>query len=143
MSKVLSKVLSLDRNVESGCDHYIDDIIVDLDKVSVDVVRDHLAKYGLVTKEPDSLINARVLGLRVRQGEVGRLVWRRDNDIGEFDAVATKRDLFSLCGRLTGHYPVAGWLRLACSFMKRQASDCDWDNAIPTAVEGMVQETKS
>ena len=32
---------------------------------------------------------------------------------------------------------------MACSFMKRQASDCDWDDVIPTAVEGMLQETKS
>ena len=30
-----------------------------------------------------------------------------------------KRDVFSWCGRLTGHVPVCGWLRPACSFIKR------------------------
>ena len=27
--------------------------------------------------------------------------------------------MFSLCGKLVGHCPVAGWLRVACSFVKR------------------------
>ena len=31
----------------------------------------------------------------------------------------TMQQVFSLCGKLIGHYPVAGWLRVACSFVKR------------------------
>ena len=55
----------------------------------------------------------------------------------------TKRELFSVCGRLTGHYPLGGWLRVACSFMKRQASDCDWDEEIPSCVKEMLREIKA
>lgn len=143
MSKVLGKVLSMDGKVESGTDHYIDDIIVNEELVSVDHVRDHLSRYGLVTKEPEPISDARVLGLRVKEDGMSQLVWGRDNDVGEIDAVVTKRDLFSLCGRLTGHYPVGGWLRVACSYMKRQASGCDWDKEIPASVKVMLAETKA
>ncbi|XP_067943202.1 uncharacterized protein [Watersipora subatra] len=73
MSKVLGKVLSLDSKIEAGTDHYIDDIIVDNDKVLVAHVREHLTKYGLVTKEPECIDDARVLGLRVKRDESGRL----------------------------------------------------------------------
>ena len=143
MSKVLGKVLSMDSNVDNGTDHYIDDIIVDEDKVSVDSVRSHLKMYGLVTKEPERICDARVLGLRVRLNKSDQFLWGRDNDIGNIDDVVTKRELFSVCGRLTGHYPLGGWLRVACSFMKRQASDCDWDEEIPLCVKEMLCETKA
>lgn len=143
MSKVLSKVLSMDPKVAEGTDHYIDDIIVDEDKVSVESVRNHLLSYGLVTKEPERICDARVLGLRVRKDHNDSLVWSRDNDIGDVDSVQTKRELFSVCGRLTGHYPVGGWLRVACSFMKRQTNDCDWDDRIPESVKTMLSETKA
>jgi hypothetical protein len=143
MSKVLGKVLSMDSAVEHGTDHYIDDIIVDEDRVSVDCVRAHLRKYGLVTKEPERMCDARVLGLRVKLTESDELVWGRDNEYGDIADVVTKRELFSVCGRLTGHYPLGGWLRVACSFMKRQASDCDWDEEVPSRVKEMLLETQT
>ena len=31
---------------------------------------------------------------------------------------------------LTGHYPVAGWLRIACSFVKRHSDGSRWDDLI-------------
>ena len=40
----------------------------------------------------------------------------------------TKRQVFSLCGKLVGHYPVAGWLRVACSFVKRSCDSNAWDS---------------
>jgi transposase InsO family protein len=141
MTKVLSKVLSLDSEVNSGTDHYIDDIIVNLDKVSVSQVREHLVKYGLVTKEPECISDARILGLRVMKSSSGRLEWCRDNSIDDDMQVLTKRTLFSLCGKLVSHYPVAGWLRVACSYMKRQTNECDWDNPIPEVVMKMIKET--
>lgn len=141
MSVVLARVLSLDGQVDKGTDHYIDDIIVNEDVVAVDKVRSHLQLYGLSTKEPEPLCNARVLGLRVSQDASGSLYWKRDNVLVESLDSVTKRDLFSICGRLTGHYPVGGWLRVACSFMKRQAGGCSWDEPIPDAVERMLKET--
>ena len=142
MSKVLSKVLSMDPKIKNGTDHYIDDIIVDGDCVSVDYVRNHLLKFGLVTKDPESISDARVLGLRVRKTQNDVLAWGRDNDVGDIGLVVTKRELFSVCGRLTGHYPFGSWLRVACSFMKRQTSDCDWDEQIPDCVKTMLLETR-
>ena len=83
MSRVLGKVLSMESAVDDGTDHYIDDIIVDEDKVSVDFVRSHLKKLGLVTKEPEKICDARVLGLRVRLNKSDQFLWGRDNDIGD------------------------------------------------------------
>ena len=85
MSRVLGKVLSMESAVDDGTDHYIDDIIVDEDKVSVDFVRSHLERYGLVTKDPEKICDARVLGLRVRLNETNQFLWGRDNDIGDIE----------------------------------------------------------
>ncbi|XP_067933240.1 uncharacterized protein [Watersipora subatra] len=106
MSKILSTVLSLDPTVAAGTDHYIDDILVNKSVVPVEVVRSHLLKFGLVTKEPVDLREARVLGLRV--------------------TISKK---------------VAGWLRVACSYMKRCAADGKWDDAIAKEVLHMLDET--
>ena len=40
--------------------------------------------------------------------------------------------MFSLCGRLAGHLPVCGWLRVATSFIKRRvnAVTTSWDEEI-------------
>lgn len=38
----------------------------------------------------------------------------------------TKREVFSMCGKLVGHYPMAGWLRVACSYVKRQTVGDRW-----------------
>ena len=44
--------------------------------------------------------------------------------------------MFSLCGKLVGHYPVAGWLRVASSFVKRGCQGDAWDSlAGPTATK--------
>ena len=49
--------------------------------------------------------------------------------------VATRRNVFSLCGKLVGHLPVGGWLRVAVAFIKRRASDVTtgWDDKIDDA----------
>ena len=55
MSRILAKVLAPDKNVSRGTDHYIDEIIVNEDIVSVSEVKQHFSKYGLISKEPVSL----------------------------------------------------------------------------------------
>ena len=40
----------------------------------------------------------------------------------------TKRQIFFLCGKLVGHYPVAGWLQVASSFVKRGCQGNAWDS---------------
>ncbi|XP_065667733.1 uncharacterized protein LOC136088022 [Hydra vulgaris] len=53
---------SSDACISEANDHYIDDIVVNLEKTSVEKVVNHLACYGLVTKEPVQCETARVLG---------------------------------------------------------------------------------
>ena len=42
----------------------------------------------------------------------------------------TKRQVFSLCGKFVGHYPVAEWLRVACSSVKRGCESNAWDSFV-------------
>lgn len=60
-TKVLSGVVSLDSEFDSETNHYIGDIIVNLDRVSVSRVREHLTKCGLITKEPECISGGWIL----------------------------------------------------------------------------------
>lgn len=139
MAAIVHKVLSFCPRVASGTDSYVDDVIVDENKVSVVEVRRHLEKFGLECKDPVPLDDARVLGLRVRRKDNG-YVWERDNLLPEVPKDLTRRQLFSICGQLTGHYPVAGWLRPACSLLKRLASSGGWDEAVSNNVQQKMEE---
>ena len=141
MSRILTKVLSLDETICKGTDHYIDDILVNEKVVSVWTVKEHLQKYGLISKEPEKLTSARVLGLRVESSSLGKLRWSRDSEPPPIQSEVTKRNLYSICGKYVGHYPVAKWLCVACSYMKRQVNDYDWDTMIPSNVKTMLNET--
>ena len=130
MSKIVSHVLSLDNEISRGTDHYIDDIYVDAGIVEVSKVQQHLSDYGLVTKDPVSIDDARVLGLRVTANTGKPHRWGRDAALPVLSETLTKRELFSVCGKLTGHFPVAGWLRVACSYIKRLTNETAWDDHI-------------
>ena len=73
---VVSKVLSLDEKISKAIDHYYDDIIIDLNVVSAQVVKDHLLKFGLITKPSENLNSAKVLGLQTYKKK-GVVYWRR------------------------------------------------------------------
>ncbi|XP_067935621.1 uncharacterized protein [Watersipora subatra] len=111
MSCILAKVLLMDEKIAKSTDHYIDDIVVNEDVVSALKVKDHLQKYGLLSKEPESLSSAQVLGLRVEASNSGTLKWSRDSELPEVHSTVTKQELYSICGKYIGHYPVARWLR--------------------------------
>ena len=134
MKAVLGTVLAADSDVKKGTSSYVDDILVNEDDVSAARVRDHLSRHGLVAKEPQRVSDgARLLGLKV-WGERGRgmLRWKRDNEYGAVPDKLTRRSVFSLCGKLIGHYPVCGWLRVAVSYLKRVANEASegWDDVI-------------
>ncbi|KAK4326576.1 hypothetical protein Pmani_002890 [Petrolisthes manimaculis] len=44
----------------------------------------------------------------------------------------TRRTVFSYCGKLVGHLPVCGWLRVAVAYVKRRANlvTQEWDDLI-------------
>ena len=130
MKAVVSKVLSLDEKISKATDHYYDDIIIDLNVVSAQVVKDHLLKFGLITKPSENLNSAKVPGLQTYEKK--GVHWRRTELKKEINPSnlnsMTKRQVFSLCGKLVGHYPVAAWLRVACSFVKRSCESNAWDS---------------
>lgn len=143
MTAILHKVLSLDDRIHRGTDHYIDDIIVQESTVGVDEVRQHLARYGLETKEPEDLDGGRLLGISLKKGCNGYLQMQRGTAFSEINPGSTrltKRQLFSLCGRLIGHYPVAGWLRPYCSFLKRLGCNGSWDDLVDNQVDYLTGE---
>ena len=139
MSCVLRKILSLDRKVAAATESYIDDIAVNNDVVSNEEVLQLLGTYGLEAKEPEFLDGARVLGLKVSKGE-GGCRWCRDNAVDEIKPCMSRREVFSWCGQLVGHLPVANWLRPACSFLKRLCSHVSWDDPAPEKAMLIVQE---
>ena len=83
-----------------------------------------------------------MLGLQV-WGEENSLYWRRGNKIPYMPRVITQRSVFSLCGKLVGHLPMGGWLRVAVAFIKRRASNVTtgWDGKIDDApLNTMIKE---
>ena len=61
MAAVVRYILTVDSDISAATDHYVDDIVIDTDLVSVERVVEHLRQYGLVTKPPETLDGARVL----------------------------------------------------------------------------------
>ena len=131
MSTILRQVLSLDPRIQGVTDHYIDDIVVNEDVASVAEVSAHLAKYGLQTKPPEDFGTSRILGLQLYGDRKGDLRWKRGNAIPSINEQGTsRRELFSVCGKLVGHYPIAGWLRIACSYIKRCSDGRAWEDDV-------------
>ncbi|KAG0699585.1 hypothetical protein GWK47_002949 [Chionoecetes opilio] len=108
--KVLSTVLSWDEIINSAASPYLDDILVDESVASAAEVENHLSRHDLICKPAERVHEgARVLGMRV-WGERRGLFWKRDNNIADMPEKLTRRTVFSLCGQLTSHLPVCGWL---------------------------------
>ena len=123
MSAIVKHILMADPKITAVTDHYKDNIIVDVDQVSVQRVIEHLYKFGLITKPPEMLSEASVLGLKLQDSGNGHLDWVQKKDLPEVaDQIVTCKELFSICGRLVAHYPIAGWLRVACSYIKQHAA---------------------
>ena len=144
MKAVLNKVLAQNSEVRRGTSAYVDDVLVREDIVPVQEVVKHLEKYGLTSKQPESMqAGARALGLQV-WGEGGALRWRRGGTIPEVPPQVTRRDVFSICGKLVSHYPVCGWLRVSAAYIKRRASQVTerWDDVVTDgAVVKCLSET--
>ena len=144
MKAILNATLRQDETVAAGTSSYTDDVFVNEDVVSADAVRTHLQCFGLSSKTPERMTEgARVLGLRVKQTD-DRLQWSRDNAFGTIPEKLTRRLVFSFCGRLTGHHPVCGWLRVAAAYIKRRANavTVGWDDPVKDSgeVRHMLEE---
>ena len=144
MRKVLEMALKRDPKVHSATSPYVDDILVNEDIATASEVKSHLEALGLTCKPPKKVSEgARVLGIRV-WGERRGLFWKRDSQDLQPPPKLTRREVFSLCGRLTSQVPVCGWLRVAASYLKRRATAATsgWDDEITDpGLQNMVMET--
>jgi len=129
MTAIVNKVLSMDSSIRAGTDSYIDDIVVNTKIISCDTVINHLKRLGLEAKEPESAEGSRILGLRLER-QSGELIWKWDNIVDSTEGIKTRRQLFAWCGQMIGHFPVAGWLHPACSYIKRMMNEVDLDGQI-------------
>ena len=129
--RILREVLAKDDRIQRATDNYVDDIIVREDIATAEEVIHHLKKFGLDTKPPESLESGRILGLQLKRDDIGDITFHRGNTIPEIEAkMVSRRELFSICGKLLGHYPISGWLRVACSFLKRVSLGDTWDSPV-------------
>lgn len=98
MAAVVRYILASDSNIDAATDHYVDDIILDKDLVTTERVVEQLRQFGLVTKPPETLDGARVLGLQLSDTGHGRMRWKRGKDLPEMpgDEPLSRRGLFSI-----------------------------------------------
>ena len=130
MRAIVKAVIGQDDTVSRATSSYVDDIFVNESVCSAAQVKTHLERFGLTCKSPEQLSSgARVLGVYVWE-ERGKLRWRRNGERPKVPNVLTRRAVFSVCGRLTGHFPVCGWLHVAAAFVKRRANAVTtrWDD---------------
>ena len=127
MTKILKTVLAKRLDIAQATSSYIDDIYVNTSSLDVKVVLGHLSVYGLTCKEPEQLDGGTILGLKLRIDNSNQLWFGRGKDLPVVPENLSKRELHSICGKLVGHYPIAGWLRTTCSMVKRMVSDSGWD----------------
>ena len=99
----------------------------------------HLGIVFLGWVEGQNITRGAALGLKL-MNKTGELMFRRGNEIPEIEGEISRQELFSICGKLLRHYPVAGWLRLACSYVKRRASGVDWEDRVDYKTLKLIQE---
>ena len=75
-------------------------------EVITERVREHVNTYGLTAKPTEALEDRMALDLKLRQNKEGKLVFGRGSEIPEVQSGLTKQKLFSVCGKLVGHYPI-------------------------------------
>ena len=142
MTKIVQYVLNDNPRIASSASSYIDDIYVDESKASVDEVIEQLKCFGLMTKPPERINEheaVRVLGLSVDSN----LTWRRDGKLpNNPEDQLTRRQVHKLLGEWMGHYPVAGWLRVACGYLQRLTAKegIGWDEYVSASVMNKVTE---
>ncbi|GFN80839.1 Pol polyprotein [Plakobranchus ocellatus] len=143
MSMILKWVLAQKPEIKQATSSYIDDIMVDVSDITAGDVVAHLKDYGLESKNPEKLNEGAVLVLRLDRDQRGDLIFSRANEIpnvDQLDSRLSRRDVFSICGKLVGHCPVSGWLRVACSYVKRQTEGSKWDDYAGDRACGLIRE---
>jgi len=142
--KIMTKIVEhcLIKIPDIKCSSYIDDIFVNGDRKEAERVSKHLAAKGLASKPSNEIgvkETVRVLGLKVNAD----LNWERDSPLPEIkQEIISKRQLHQLVGELLGHFPRAGWLRVACGYLQRKTAEGkkDWAEPISDQVMYCVKD---
>ena len=113
-------------------DNYVDDVMTPAS--DADALAAHMLAYSLPMKPAEPFASTRLVGLQLSKGGDGQTQWSRrgDSDL-KLLRPATKRNVFSWCGRLTVHVPVCSWLRhvfTVCSEKLTRGSLSVVENAI-------------
>ena len=135
MKFYIDAIISPDHTIKSATSAYVDDILINESLVPVLHVQQHFLDYGLVSKDLVRLRDrARGFGLQVWEKD-STLRWKRGSQIPEIPDGLTCRRVFSLCGKLVGHFPVCEWFRVAVVFIKHLATAVTkgWDDRIQNA----------
>jgi ribonuclease HI/transposase InsO family protein len=141
MTQIVEYVLSVDPAIAANVSNYIDDLFVNEGGIECNKVREHLSLWGLEAKEPEKLGShdgVRVLGLRVDHN----LNWVRDGAVPVAkEGRMSRRDAHSFVGELLGHYPRAGWLRVACAFIQRSTAEekIEWEEEVGENTRALVE----
>lgn len=107
-------MLGKEEKITKATNLYTDDILVDETMVTTEEVKCLLRKYGLVVKP--SLKDRAALGLKLQRQENW---YSREGILLVGKALA--KGLFSIYVKLVEHCLVADSLKVACSYMRRQA----------------------
>ena len=107
MASILKYVLAKSVTIQASTKSYVDDFLVKTSQVPAETLIAHLNRFGLVTKPPEQLGGVTALGLKVLRNGRGELAFTRGNEVPSVPEKLTRRGLFSICGKLVGHYPVA------------------------------------
>ena len=143
MARFLKYLLAKSDTIQASTKSYVDDIRVKTAQVTAETLLAHLNRFGLVTKPPEQLEGGIALGLKVLKNGRGELAFTRGNEVPSVPGNLTQRGLFSICGKLVGHYPAAGWLRVACSYVKQRAEGGRWDDYVGEEAASMLAEVIS
>ena len=139
--KVMDAIVKFALGNFPDADNYVDDVVAPSEQLPEVIAA--LNQYGLPTKPPEVLTGARVLGMQLLVGTPNEeVMWRRRDGVDlTLPKQPTKREVFSWCGRLTSHYPVASWLRPCCSYIKRVSCEnaAVWDKPIPAVLEKLCR----
>ena len=140
----IMNAIQQDEAMRQATSSYIDDIFVNEGILSAQAVKEHFESFELTCKEPECLRDgAKVLGLRESGSEKG-FRWRRGGDVPGVPSNVMRWSVFSVCGKLVGHYPVCGWLRLAVVAIKQRTTSISsgWDDEVcDAALQSMLTET--
>lgn len=129
MKAIVSTVMRQEEAIDRMTSAYIESISVNEDVVPTTRIREHLPRFGLECNDPQQLEDSpRVLGLTVGM----ELRWKRRSIIPEVPDIVTWWTVFSLRGRILGHFPLCEWFCVACGIINKRASldTKSWDDYV-------------